>query len=514
MYGRTFASVLDACAASYPHRIAVVDDGETLGYSQFVGDVRALGRGFRSRSLNAGDRVAVLMRDGVDLARTMYAALWAGLTVVPLNARLAPADLGLMLADCGARALCFDRNLAESAEEILTGVEIPHTFSTSDAAILKHGMRLSAVASGQSRADSGPADVDPEQPAFVIYTGGTTGRPKGVIHSQRTMLSAMFSYALEGYVDRGTIHAHVAPMTHAGLIAFLPVLMRGGTNVLLGGFDPQRLIRTIERERITSTMLVPTMLSVLLEQPELARADLSSLHTLRYGASPISVETLQSATAALGPVLVQAYGQTEAYSQISLLSKEDHLLIPDRPELALSCGRPVSISEVRIFGTDGRPIATGEVGEIVLRGPHIMLGYHDRPQETEDAFVDGWLRTGDLGRFDDEGLLYISGRLKDMIITGGFNVYPTEVERALNEHPAVRASCVFGVPDAKWGEAAHAIVVLEPGAQADPDEITRFVRQRKGGVLTPKRISIADAVPLTSVGKPDRGAARRLSDGG
>jgi fatty-acyl-CoA synthase len=289
---------------------------------------------------------------------------------------------------------------------------------------------------------------------------------------------------------------------------FLPVWMRGGTNIVLGGFDPGLLLDTIERERATSTLMVPTMIYVLLDTPGIRDRDLSSLRTLSYGAAPMGRERLEQALDTFGPIFLQGYGQTEAPMQITVLRKDDHLRAAARPEILTSCGRPVTISEVRIADDELRDVRDGEVGEIVVRGPHVTLGYVNKPDETAATIRDGWLCTGDLGRRDEEGYLYIVDRKKDMLISGGFNVYPKEVEQVLFSHPAVADACVIGVPDAKWGEAVKAVVVLTDGSHADPEDLIAHVKERKGSVMAPKSVEFVDAIPLTSVGKHDKKALR------
>jgi fatty-acyl-CoA synthase len=222
----------------------------------------------------------------------------------------------------------------------------------------------------------------------------------------------------------------------------------------------------------------------------------------------MSRERLEHALDTFGPIFLQGYGQTEAPMQITVLNKRDHVLASSRPEILSSCGRAVTISEVRIAGDDLSTLADGEVGEIVVRGPHVTLGYVNKPEETASAIRQGWLCTGDLGRRDDDGYLYIVDRKKDMIISGGFNVYPKEVEQVLHSHAGIADACVIGVPDAKWGEAVKAVVVAAPGAAVDTDELITFVKERKGSVLAPKSVELVDAIPLTSVGKHDKKALR------
>ena len=507
MYGRSFGSVLDACAANYGRQEAFVRGDLRLSYTEVMDGIRRTGRALRGLGLEPGDRVAFVMSDSLDLVNIMYGALWAGLTIVPLNARLQLDDHVYMAKDAGARALAFNAYTAERGHGILERADIEFAIATESADVPSRGTLLSDVMAGQ---DGGPGapEVDPEFECWIQYTGGTTGFPKGALHSHRTFLTAMLSCAFELDVQPGERHVHCAPLTHSGMAYFLPVWMRGGTNILLHGFDPALLLDTIVREQATSTLMVPTMLYVLLDEASIGDRDLSSLRTLSYGAAPMSRERLEQALDVFGPIFLQGYGQTEAPMQITVLNKRDHLLASEHPELLSSCGRPVTISEVRIAGDDLSLVPDGDVGEIVVRGPHVTLGYVNKPEETAEAIRDGWLCTGDLGRRDDDGYIYIVDRKKDMIISGGFNVYPGEVEKALSTHPFVAAACVIGVPDGKWGEAVKAVVVGREGTDPTPEDLIAFVKERKGSVMAPKSVDVVEEIPLTSVGKYDKRALR------
>lgn len=497
MYGRTFGSVLDGCAASFDDIAAIVHDGQRQSYTEAVGELRAFGRGLRTTGLGPDDRIAILMKDSPDLIKAMYGALWAGLPIVPLNTRLALDDHIYMMRDSGARALLYDDAMADRATAIADQVSLDLFVSTSD----------ETLSDGQQSGPGSPADVDPEQPSWIQYTGGTTGLPKGAVHSHRTMLSSLLSCALEFDIRPGERCALVAPLTHSGAGMFIPVWMRGGTNILLGGFDAGRLLSTIESERVTSTLMVPTMISVLLDHPAFDHYDLSSLRTVVYGAAPIGRTLLESALDKLGPVLLQAYGQTEAFCQITVMTKEDHVAARERPELLASCGRAVAVCELRIADEGLRPLPPGETGEIIVRGPHVILEYLGKPEETAKTLVDGWLRTGDIGRRDEDGFVYLVDRKSDMIITGGFNVFPKEVELVLDHHDAVAAACVIGVPDPKWGEAVKAVVV--PAREVDAEELIAFVKARKGSVVAPKSVDFVEELPVTSLGKIDKKALRQ-----
>jgi fatty-acyl-CoA synthase len=298
------------------------------------------------------------------------------------------------------------------------------------------------------------------------------------------------------------------PLSHAGAAFFVPVLLKGGTLIVLPRFDPAEVLRTIEEKRITATMLVPSMLYVLLDHPDSRTRDLSSLETVYYGASSINPVRLAEAIDRFGPIFAQYYGQSEAPMVISYLAKGEH----DAKRLT-SCGRPSAFLRTALLDENSKPVPPGTPGEICVAGPLLAGGYWHLPEVTAETFTaDGWLHTGDVAREDEDGFWYIVDRTKDMIVTGGFNFFPREVEDVVAEIPAVAQVGVIGVPDEKWGEAVTAVVVLKPGAAVDLDtltaEIQALVRDRKGPVHVPKQVIIAESLPLTGLGKPDKKALR------
>ncbi|MEZ5727182.1 MAG: AMP-binding protein [Burkholderiaceae bacterium] len=302
-------------------------------------------------------------------------------------------------------------------------------------------------------------------------------------------------------------HLAMTPITHAAGAMILAVLLRSGRFVMAKGFEPQRFFDLVERHRITSTFIVPTMLYVLLDHPSIHVADFSSLKLMIYGASPMSPSRLAEGMRVFGPVFMQLYAQSEAPNTVTVLRIIDHDP-QNHPERLASCGRPIANSQVALLDDDGREVAPGEVGEICVRGPLVMQGYWNKPEETARAMRHGWLYTGDLARQDADGFIYIVDRSKDMIISGGFNVFPREVEDVLTTHPAVAAAGVIGVPDPKWGEAVKAIVVLRAGCAVAAEELIALVREAKGPVQAPKSVEFADALPVTGLGKPDKKALR------
>jgi fatty-acyl-CoA synthase len=352
--------------------------------------------------------------------------------------------------------------------------------------------------------DAGPATE--AEVALLQYTGGTTGRPKGVMLPHRSMVHHAFNHMAEHELPRLPRFLASAPLTHATGLAVLPTLLRGGTVVIEQGFNPRRFLDLIEAERINCINAIPTMIYALLDHERPETRNLSSLEVIWYATGPMSPVRLAEARERIGPVFAQIYGQTESTGVGTVLSKAAHETAT--LEQLASCGRPVIGNRVRLVDDDGREVPMGEVGEIAMRNPGVMLGYRNLPEETAAALRGGWLHTGDMAREDDQGLLYIVDRKKDMIISGGFNIYASEVERALTGHPSISSAAAIGVPDEKWGESVTAFVIARPGHEVDVLAIQAHVKQVKGSMYAPKKIVVVDSLPVTAVGKVDKKALR------
>jgi fatty-acyl-CoA synthase len=350
--------------------------------------------------------------------------------------------------------------------------------------------------------------VDGEDVAGLAYTGGTTGKPKGVMGTYRSGATMTQIQLLEWDWPADTRFLICTPLSHAGAAFFIPTLMTGGALVVLPYFEPGLFLETIEKHTITATMLVPTMLYVLLDHPKLDEVDTSSLQTVYYGAAACSPTRLQEAIRRLGPIFFQYYGQAECPMAITSLRKEDHD-VDDLARLA-TCGRPTPWIRVKLLDDDNNEVPRGEPGEICAQGPLVMSGYWKKPAETEEALRGGWLHTGDIAREDEHGFYTIVDRKKDMIVSGGFNVFPREVEDVLATHASVAQCAVIGVPDEKWGEAVKAIVVLRPDASATADELIALVKEGKGAHYAPKTVEFAESIPISPLGKPDKKALRAL----
>jgi len=348
--------------------------------------------------------------------------------------------------------------------------------------------------------------VNPDDVVRLGYSGGTTGKPKALASVQRTGLITMQLMMTEWEWPAEPRFLSCTPLSHAGAAMFIPMLLKGGTMLVLPKFDPVTVMQTIQERRINCIMLVPTMIAALLDHPRFDEFDLSSLETVFYGASAIAPARLKEAIERIGSVFMQFYGQAEAPMSICVLRKHEHDI--NDPLRLASCGKPTPWLHVELLDANNQPVADGEPGEICVRGPLVMNGYRDNPELTAEAFAGNWLHTGDVAIRDAEGFLRIVDRTKDMIITGGFNVYPRELEAILCEHPSVAEAAVFGVPHEKWGESVTAAVVLKPGKTADKAELMASVANRKGSFQAPKIVEFIDQIPQTPVGKPDKKALK------
>jgi long-chain acyl-CoA synthetase len=350
-----------------------------------------------------------------------------------------------------------------------------------------------------------PTPATPDDLAALFYTSGTTGHPKGAMLSHANLLANAYHILASGLWQEGDVYLHGCPMFH---IADGPtthaMTWLGGTHVIIPGFRADLALEAIERERVTVTLLIPTMVNFLINHPDVTKRDLSSLRLVLYGGAPMPEELVRRAKQMLPCTFCQAYGLTESAPLLTLFPAQERVLNgpPEQARRLLSCGREVIGVRVRVVDTAGREVQPGEVGEIIAKGPNIMVGYWNNPQATADAVRDGWLYTGDLATVDDEGYIYIVDRKKDMIITGGENVFSTEVENVLYTHPAILEAAVVGVPDATWGEAITAIVVLKAGMTATEQDIIEYCRARTAHFKVPRSVDFYEgALPKSGSGK-------------
>jgi fatty-acyl-CoA synthase len=476
--------------------------------SQYIQAFEALGAG-------TGAAVGLLSLNRPEVLMIIGAGQTQGYRRTALHPLGSLDDHAYVLSDAEVTALIIDPvpmfveralGLLEkvpSLKQVLTIGPVPD-------ALAGVAVDLNAEAAKYSPKPLVAADLAPDHIGGLTYTGGTTGKPKGVIGTVASISTMTTIQLAEWEWPERPRFLMCTPLSHAGAAFFVPTIVKGGEMIVLPKFDPAEVLRVIEEQRISATMLVPSMLYALMDHPDSRTRDLSSLETVYYGASAINPVRLKEAIDRFGPIFAQYYGQSEAPMVITYLAKGDH----DEKRLT-SCGRPTLFARTALLGDDGKPVPQGEVGEICVSGPLLCGGYWNLPEATAETFHDGWMHTGDLAREDEDGFWYIVDRTKDMIVTGGFNVFPREVEDVVAEHPSVAQVCVIGTPDEKWGEAVTAVVVLRPDADRSDEavaqmtsEIQTAVKERKGSVQSPKQVIVVDSVPVTALGKPDKKSVR------
>ena len=466
-----------------PDREAVTCGGARLTYRETAERCRRLGGALHELGLSRGDRVAVIGPNCHRYLELYQGVPGAGMVVVPLNARHTPIELRYALEDAGARVL-------------FAGIAVPDLPDCVE--------RVCDLAGGyEALIDAAPerafVECDESDLAGLFYTGGTTGKAKGVMLSHRNLLANSTHFQWVWPFDHSTRWLVAAPLFHAaGSLAVLATVWQAGHQVILGAFDPCVALDLIAEYAVTHTLVVPSMLAALIEEQLARPRELPSLRGISHGGSPIATETLRRAHLAFGDVeLLHLYGTTETAPIVTGLRHEEDLL--DDPRIR-SCGQPVPGVEVELRDPLGEPVATGEVGELVVRGANVMLGYWNKPAATADVLQNGWYRTGDLAYLDDRDHVYLVDRAKDMIVTGGENVYGTEVEEALYAHEAVLEAAVFGVPDERWGEAVYAVVV--PRTEVEPDALIAHCRTLIAGYKVPKHVELRRVpLPKSAAGK-------------
>ncbi len=498
-------SVLEALRRHHGDEVLRLGEQSLLGgdvydrISQFTQAFDALG-------LAPGAVFAVLSRNVPEVLYVMSVGWVRGLCRVPLHPQGSLDDHAFILEDAGVTALVVDQSYASHAAALAQ--RVPGLRSVLTLGPAPFGMDLNALADRHEPDRVAVTEFGPGQVLAISYTGGTTGRPKGVIITSGVISELAKIMLAEWEWPPENRFLICTPLSHAGSSFFFPIVVSGGMFVVLEKFDSSAVLRAIEEERITSLMLVPSMLYALLDDPSSATRDLSSLETVYYGASPINPARLSEAISRFGLIFAQFYGQTEAPQSVTYLRKADHAV----SSRLGSCGRPSVFVRASLLSPSGDPVPVGSPGEICVAGALLAGGYWNLPAETALAFgADGWLHTGDIAREDADGFWYIVDRAKDMIVSGGFNVFPREVEDVIAADPAVAQVAVIGTPDLKWGEAVTALVVARTGFVIDPPVIDRLVaavRAAKGPVQAPKKVLVVDSIPLTGLGKPDKKALR------
>ncbi len=510
----TMADASALHARTQPDAIAFRCDDDVLTYAQFDRHATRVAQGLCAAGVRPGDRVAYLGKNSNVCMEVAIGTVRAGAIFTPLNWRLAPPELAFMLQDSAVALIVVDAAFVPTLEAIASGLPaLAHRLCV-DAPCPPQGWSSYPSWRDTPRAPAPAPPARPGDAALQIYTSGTTGRPKGVMLSHRNVRSLPGLEAPDDWPDwnRWTpadVSLVTSPLFHVGGIGWtLRGFFRGSTQVLLREFSARGVLDAIARHRVTRLALVPSAMRMVLELPEVADTDVSSLAYVYYGTSPIALDLLREAMRVFGCRFVQSYGQTETASAIVALAPDDHTL--DDVEHMRSAGKALPGVTLEIRDAAGRSLPPGSVGEIVTRSSANMVGYANLPEQTANTLdAQGWLRTGDAGYLDAQGYLYVKDRIQEMIITGGENVYPAEVENALYGHPAIAEVAVIGVPSVRWGQAVKAIVVLRPGHAVSQDDLIAWARQRIGGYKLPKSVDVVDALPRNSTGKVLKADLRR-----
>ena len=505
--------LINRAVGEYPDRMALVYGGVRRTFRELDGRVNALANGLLAMGVRKGDRVGMLLSNRPEFIEIDFALSKTGMVRVPLNARLTAADHEYMLNDSEADLLIFGEGFTETVRAIRPGLKTVRRF-----------IRVGGVSRDdfpealdyetmirENAPTEPPGEIEEQDLHTLFYTSGTTGKPKGAMLSQKSWASVAVNLILDyGPVTGDDVILNTQPLSHGAGFFVLPYFIRGATNVLIPEFKPAVVFETIERERVTVLKLVPSMLYQLLDAPEKNRYDLGSLHSIIYGGSPIAVPRLSEAIRFFGRKLVQLYDKAEAPMCITTLSKQDHVVegSPEAVKRLSSAGKPCVNVEVRTADEQGKDCPPEEVGEVIVRGDHLMTGYWKLPEATADTLRNGWVHTGDLGYFDSAGFLFLVDRKRDVIISGGFNIYPKEIEDAIVGHPKVKEVAVIGVPDEKWGEAVKALVVPVEGVELNGEEIIDHCRRRLAGFKKPKSVEFLKALPLNPYGKVQKTVLR------
>jgi long-chain acyl-CoA synthetase len=497
--------------ATRPNAEAVVDGQTRLTYAQWGRRVRGLTAGLRSLGLRSADVIASIGQNTFRHLECWVGIPAAGMVLNDLNYRLAVAELEFIINDCGARAIVADGAHLEVARQLKERCAcLQHLVYSGVDSAPDGWVHWDDLCAATPLAKDHPdlRAITPDTLAAISYTGGTTGSPKGVMQSHANLLANAKHMLIANPLVPSDRFIHAAPMFHAADAATTFALtFVGGTHVCIPGYEPELFAKVVEAEKVSVALIVPTMINMLLNHPNTAARDFSAWRLLMYGASPMPVELLVRASSALPCDFVQLYGMTEAAPLVTSTRKNDNRdgakgIEPAKSRLA-SCGPPVVGVEVEVRRDDGSVCDPREVGEVFVRGPNIMLGYWKRPQETAAALVgDGWYKSGDVAWADEEDYLFVVDRTKDMIISGGENIYTTEVENAVFHHPAVLEVAVFGIPHERFGEMVHAEVVAKPGTTVTVDEIVATCRERIGGYKVPRSVVIrSEPLPKSGAGK-------------
>ncbi|WP_122072437.1 long-chain-fatty-acid--CoA ligase [Pseudophaeobacter sp. EL27] len=496
-------SMIKRAAQINPDGIATIFQDRQQSWNQMLDRVARLAGALQGLGMKPGDRVALVSLNSDRFIEYYFAVVWGGGAMMPMNIRWSPAECAYALNDAGAEILICDETFKDLAAEVKPQVAgLKTLIYAGDGETPESMQNYEALISAAQPAKD--AERNGDDLAGVFYTGGTTGFPKGVMLSHTNMYVGAVANAHDINMHDRTVYLHAAPMFHiADLLWFTAVTLMAGTHVIIPMFTPEGTLEAIEKHQPDQVLLVPVMLQMVLQSDRLAQTDISSLRQIAYGASPITEAVLKEAFEKFPNVsFLQAFGQTELSPVATILPSEYHVFEGPKAGKLRSAGRATRVCEIRIVDDQQQEVAKGDVGQIAVKGPTTMLGYWNKPEVTAETIIDGWVMTGDAGYMDEDGFVFLVDRVKDMIVSGGENVYSAEVENALGQHPAVATSAVIGIPSDQWGESVHALVILHPDAAVTTQELQAHCHTLIAGYKCPRSIEYrTDPFPLSGANK-------------
>lgn len=500
------SSIVEKQARLLPEKVAIIDElhSKNITYSQLFERSKRFANALLYIGLQPGDRVAMILSNSYASAELIYGITMAGMIMVNINERLREQEIKYILEDSDTKVVVTSSEFIK----LLNNIDVPSLQYT----ISIDGGNCDYLYESllENSSDSKPTiNKSPQDIALLLYTSGTTGKPKGVPLSHMNLVKSATNFIIEAIHNQNGTYLAVMPYYHIVCVPHMAAILRG-MRVVVSKFEVNTILELIQKHSITHAFLVPSMISMLLDSDQLEQYDTSSLEMILYAAAPMPVEILKKALQQFGSIFCQCYGSTETASIVTTLRKEEHVLngSAEWTERLASCGKEILNASIKIVNEDGEEVAIGQPGEIIVKGDNVMKNYWNH-EPSEDVIKDGWFHTGDIGKWDQNRFIYIVDRKKDMIISGGFNIYPREVEEVLYRHPAVNEASVIGIPDKKWGEAVLAVVVLNVGYQVTEEEIIRFCKEHIAGYKKPSKVEFVDALPRNELGKINKVLLRK-----
>lgn len=506
----TLNSLFKNALAHHGKKPALSFQGLVLTYKDLYKSSNRVAHALRKYGVGRNTPVALMMSNCLEFVISDMGLNLIGGTKVPLNDMLGEKEIKYILQDSEAKVAIVGPNFIDIIMKIRNDLpKLETVIATVDDSLCPQGFLSWNKFQANEPEEEVQVEVFPHDRALIVYTGGTTGLPKGVVHSQENIAVNLFSHTIELELIENERILLMSPLPHSAGMVLQSGILKGALHFIERNFDPQLVLDRIERDRVSVTFMVPTMIYRVMDQIKNEKYDFSSLRTILYGAAPITESRLKQGLEIFGPVFTQLYGQTEAPNFICRLKKSDHLVSGDQSKRLRSCGQPVMMSQVKIVDDHGIELPRGVEGEIIAKTPYTMIEYHNQPEKTQETIDNGWLHTGDIGMMDEDGYIYLFDRKKDMIISGGMNIYTTEVENVIQKHPDVSQVAVIGVPHPDWGESVLAVIVPKPHVDLAKESIMELCNSELSKYKRPKEIQFAMSLPLTPYGKLDKKALRQ-----